>query len=421
VIDIELVRKHPEVLKEAAQKRGEKTKVDEIRKLDVTRRGIITKIDELRAHRNEVSRQLGNSKEKSTDLIQSMRDVGTQIKELENEEKAASQKLQEFLLNIPNVPDETCPVGPDESANTVRETIVELPSFAFQPKAHWDIGENLGIVDLKGGVKLSQTRFYVLKGQGAKLQRALISWMLDVHIDKHGYEELYLPYLVNRETVTGSGHLPHFEENMYHDDEDDLFMVPTAEAPITGLLRNEIIAESDLPFKFVAHTPCWRREKFSAGRDTRGIKRVHQFDKVEMYKFVKPEDSRDELENLLSDAIEICIQLEIPHRIIELCTGDLGFSASKSYDLEMWGAGTSEWLEVSSCSNCTDFQSRRSAIRFRPASGGRPQFVHTLNGSGLAVPRVMIAILEHYQQEDGSVLVPEVLKPYTGFDILTTD
>jgi seryl-tRNA synthetase len=421
VIDIELVRKYPEVLKEAAQKRGEKTKVDEVRKLDVTRRGIITKIDELRAHRNEVSRQLGNSKEKSTDLIQSMRDVGTQIKELENEEKDAAQKLQEFLLNIPNVPEETCPVGPDESANTVRETIVELPSFDFQPKAHWDIGENLGIVDLKGGVKLSQTRFYVLRGQGAKLQRALISWMLDVHIDKHGYEELYLPYLVNRETVTGSGHLPHFEENMYHDDEDDLFLVPTAEAPITGLLRNEIIAESDLPYKFVAHTPCWRREKFSAGRDTRGIKRVHQFDKVEMYKFVKPEDSRDELENLLSDAIEICIQLEIPHRIIELCTGDLGFSASKSYDLEMWGAGTSEWLEVSSCSNCTDFQSRRSAIRFRPASGGRPQLVHTLNGSGLAVPRVMIAILEHYQQEDGSVLVPEVLKPYTGFDILTTN
>ena len=421
MIDIELVRKYPEVLKEAAQKRGEKTKVDEVRKLDVTRRGIITKIDELRAHRNEVSRQLGNSKEKSTDLIQSMRDVGTQIKELENEEKDAAQKLQEFLLNIPNVPEETCPVGPDESANTVRETIVELPSFDFQPKAHWDIGENLGIVDLKGGVKLSQTRFYVLRGQGAKLQRALISWMLDVHIDKHGYEELYLPYLVNRETVTGSGHLPHFEENMYHDDEDDLFMVPTAEAPITGLLRNEIIAESDLPYKFVAHTPCWRREKFSAGRDTRGIKRVHQFDKVEMYKFVKPEDSRDELENLLSDAIEICIQLEIPHRIIELCTGDLGFSASKSYDLEMWGAGTSEWLEVSSCSNCTDFQSRRSAIRFRPASGGRPQLVHTLNGSGLAVPRVMIAILEHYQQEDGSVLVPEVLKPYTGFDILTTN
>ena len=421
MIDIELVRKHPEVLKEAAQKRGEKTKVDEVRKLDVTRRGIITKIDELRAHRNEVSRQLGNSKEKSTDLIQSMRDVGTQIKELENEEKDASQKLQEFLLNIPNVPEETCPVGPDESANTVRETFMELPSFDFQPKAHWDIGENLGIVDLKGGVKLSQTRFYVLRGQGAKLQRALISWMLDVHVDKHGYEELYLPYLVNRETVTGSGHLPHFEENMYHDDEDDLFMVPTAEAPITGLLRNEIIAESDLPYKFVAHTPCWRREKFSAGRDTRGIKRVHQFDKVEMYKFVKPEDSRDELENLLSDAIEICIQLEIPHRIIELCTGDLGFSASKSYDLEMWGAGTSEWLEVSSCSNCTDFQSRRSAIRFRPASGGRPQLVHTLNGSGLAVPRVMIAILEHYQQEDGSVLVPEVLKPYTGFDILTTN
>lgn len=421
MIDIELVRKHPEALEEAAEKRGEKIEIGEIRKLDVDRREVITKIDELRANRNEVSRQLGNSKEKSQNLIQSMRDVGTQIKEMENQEKGLSSKLQEFLMNIPNIPESTCPVGADENANTVLETVADLPTFDFEPKAHWDIGEQLGIVDLRGGVKLSQTRFYVLKGQGAKLQRALIAWMLDVHIDKHGYEELYLPYLVNRDTVTGSGHLPHFEDNMYHDEEDDLYMVPTAEAPITGLMRDEIINESDLPFKFVAHTPCWRREKFSAGRDTRGIKRVHQFDKVEMYKFVKPEHSQEELENLLNDAVEICTELGIPHRIIELCTGDLGFSASKSYDVEMWGAGTSEWLEVSSCSNCTDFQSRRSAIRYRPTSGGRPQFVHTLNGSGLAVPRVMIAILEHYQQEDGSVLVPEVLRRYTGFDTLTAD
>ena len=421
MIDIELVRKHPEVLNEAADKRGEKIEIEKIRKLDVDRRAIITKIDELRAHRNEVSRNLGNSKEKSKDLIQSMRNVGTEIKEMESREKDVSDKLQDFLMNFPNIPEATCPVGADENANTVREIIGDLPSFEFAPKAHWDIGEHLGIVDLKGGVKLSQTRFYVLKGQGAKLQRALISWMLDVHIDKHGYDELYLPYLVNRDTVTGSGHLPHFGDNMYHDEEDDLFMVPTAEAPITGLLRDEIIPESDLPFKFVAHTPCWRREKFSAGRDTRGIKRVHQFDKVEMYKFVKPEDSQEELENLLKDAAEICTLLEIPHRIIELCTGDLGFSASKSYDVEMWGAGTKEWLEVSSCSNCTDFQSRRSAIRYRPTSGGRPQFVHTLNGSGLAVPRVMIAILEQYQQEDGSVVVPKILRPYTGFDTLTAD
>ncbi len=421
MIDIELVRKHPEALEEAAEKRGEKIEIGEIRKLDVDRREVITKIDELRAYRNEVSRQLGNSKEKSQNLIQSMRDVGTQIKEMENQEKGLSSKLQEFLMNIPNIPESTCPVGADENANTVLETVADLPTFDFEPKAHWDIGEQLGIVDLRGGVKLSQTRFYVLKGRGAKLQRALIAWMLDVHIDKHGYEELYLPYLVNRDTVTGSGHLPHFEDNMYHDEEDDLYMVPTAEAPITGLMRDEIINESDLPFKFVAHTPCWRREKFSAGRDTRGIKRVHQFDKVEMYKFVKPEHSQEELENLLNDAVEICTELGIPHRIIELCTGDLGFSASKSYDVEMWGAGTSEWLEVSSCSNCTDFQSRRSAIRYRPTSGGRPQFVHTLNVSGLAVPRVMIAIMEHYQQEDGSILVPEVLRRYTGFDTLTAD
>jgi seryl-tRNA synthetase len=227
--------------------------------------------------------------------------------------------------------------------------------------------------------------------------------------------------MVNRATVTGSSHLPHFEENMYHDEEDDLFMVPTAEAPVTGMFRDEIIDGSKLPLKFVSHTPCWRREKFSAGRDTRGIKRVHQFDKVEMYKFVEPHTSHEELESLVRDAEEVCAQLGIPHRVLELCTGDLGFAASKSYDVEMWGSGTGEWLEVSSCSNCTDFQSRRSAIRYRPSEGGRPRFVHTLNGSGLAVPRVMIAILEHYQQEDGSVIVPDVLKPFTGFDRISKD
>jgi len=240
--------------------------------------------------------------------------------------------------------------------------------------------------------------------------------MLDLHVKNHNYDELYLPFMVNRETVKGSSHLPHFEENMYHDEEDDLFMVPTAEAPITGLFRGEIIEESDLPLRYVSHTPCWRREKFSAGRDTRGIKRVHQFDKVEMYKFVKPESSDEELEKLVKDAERVCEILKIPHRVLELCTGDLGFAASKSYDVEMWASGTSEWLEVSSCSNCTDFQSRRSAIRYRPESGGRPRLVHTLNGSGLAVPRVLIAILENYQQEDGSVTVPEVLRSLTGFD-----
>ena len=242
--------------------------------------------------------------------------------------------------------------------------------------------------------------------------------MLNFHTTNHEYQELYLPYLVNRETVIASSHLPHFEENMYHDEEDDLFMVPTAEAPVTGLFRDEIIDEKELPMRFVSHTPCWRREKFSAGKDTRGIKRVHQFDKVEMYKFVKPETSFDELEALVKDAEEICMALGIPHRVLELCTGDLGFAAAKSYDVEMWSAATEEWLEVSSCSNCTDFQSRRAAIRYKNNQGSKPKFLHTLNGSGLAIPRVMIAIMENYQQEDGSIIVPEVLRPYTGFDVI---
>ena len=242
--------------------------------------------------------------------------------------------------------------------------------------------------------------------------------MLNLHTLENGYSELYLPYMVNRETVTGSSHLPHFEENMYHDSEDDLFMVPTAEAPVTGMFRQEIIDYAELPMRFVSHTPCWRREKFSAGRDTRGLKRVHQFDKVEMYKFVEPDVSYDELELLVRDAEDVCEKLGIPHRVLELCSGDLGFAASKSYDVEMWGPGTEEWLEVSSCSNCTDFQSRRASIRYRPVKGGRPRFLHTLNGSGLAIPRVLIAIMENFQRADGSVLIPEVLRSYTGFDVI---
>ena len=250
------------------------------------------------------------------------------------------------------------------------------------------------------------------------MQRALVAWMLDFHTQKHGYEEIYLPYLVNRDSVIASGHLPHFEENMYHDQEDDLFMVPTAEAPITSLFRGEILDGEKLPLYYVAHTPCWRREKFSAGRDTRGIKRVHQFDKVEMYKFVEPKDSYRELEDLVSQAGEVCEQLGIPHRVLEICTGDLGFAASKSYDVEMWSDGTREWLEVSSSSNCTDFQARRSAIRYRMQGDG-PKLIHTLNGSGLAIPRVLISILEYYQESDGSVEVPEVLRPYLNFDRIT--
>jgi len=421
LIDIDLIRKKPEVVEESARKRGQIFQVTEAAELDSRRRRTISEIDSLRATRNEVSRELGKKKEKPQNLIDEMREVGTQISRLEKKEKDIAEQLQNILMNIPNIPGDTTPLGADEGENVVVRTIGDKPEFDFDPKPHWDIGEDLGIIDFQRGVKVSQTRFYLLHNKGAMLQRAIISWMLGLHISQHGYSELYLPYMVNRATVTGSSHLPHFEENMYHDEEDDLFMVPTAEAPVTGMFRDEIIDGSKLPLKFVSHTPCWRREKFSAGRDTRGIKRVHQFDKVEMYKFVEPHTSHEELESLVKDAEEVCSQLGIPHRVLELCTGDLGFAASKSYDVEMWGSGTGEWLEVSSCSNCTDFQSRRSAIRYRPSEGGRPRFVHTLNGSGLAVPRVMIAILEHYQQEDGSVIVPDVLKPFTGFDRISKD
>ena len=421
MIDIDLIREKPEVVEESARKRGQVFQVTEAAELDSRRRRTISEIDSLRATRNEVSRELGKKKERPQDLIDEMREVGTQISRLEKKEKDIAEQLQNILMNIPNIPGDTTPLGADEGENVVVRTIGDKPEFDFDPKPHWDIGEELGIIDFQRGVKVSQTRFYLLHNKGAMLQRAIISWMLGLHISQHGYSELYLPYMVNRATVTGSSHLPHFEENMYHDEEDDLFMVPTAEAPVTGMFRDEIIDGSKLPLKFVSHTPCWRREKFSAGRDTRGIKRVHQFDKVEMYKFVEPHTSHEELESLVKDAEEVCSQLGIPHRVLELCTGDLGFAASKSYDVEMWGSGTGEWLEVSSCSNCTDFQSRRSAIRYRPSDGGRPRFVHTLNGSGLAVPRVMIAILEHYQQEDGSVIVPDVLKPFTGFDRISKD
>jgi len=417
LIDIEIIRNNPEILEFSGKSREQSFPTEQLVNLDKTKRSKIVSVDSLRAKRNTVSKQLSTVKEKPIELIEEMREVGTQIKILEEEIKNISENLSEILLNIPNIPHHSVPVGSDEEANTVIRTIGDPPDFSFTPRPHWDIASDLGILDLESGVKLSQSRFYVLKGKGATLQRGLINWMLNTHISQNNYEEIFLPYLVNRETVLGSSHLPHFEENMYHDLEDDLFMVPTAEAPITGLYRDSILSIDDLPKRFVAHTPCWRREKFSAGKDTRGIKRVHQFDKVEMYKFVKPEDSFTELELLVSDAEKIAINLNISHRVLELCTGDLGFAAAKSYDIELWSPGSNEWLEVSSCSNCTDFQSRRSAIRYRNDEG-KINLVHTLNGSGLAIPRVLIAILENYQQSDGSVIIPEVLVPYTGFDVI---
>jgi seryl-tRNA synthetase len=314
---------------------------------------------------------------------------------------------------VPNLPGPGVPVGPDEDHNVLVWEKGEPRDLYFEPVPHWDLGPTLDIVDFERGVKLSGTRFYLLKGAGARLQRALITWMLDVHLEQ-GYTEIYPPYMVRREMMVGAAQLPKFEDNIYHDAEEDYWFVGTAEIPLTNLHRDEILPPGALPRNYVAHSACFRREKMSAGRDVRGMKRVHQFDKVEMYKITTPERSYDELEQLVHDAEAVCQGLELPYRLLEMCTGDLGFQAAKKYDIEIWSPGVEEWLEVSSLSNCTDFQARRANIRYRPERGAKPRHVHTLNGSGLALPRTMIAVMENYQQADGSILVPEVLRPYMG-------
>ena len=416
MISIELIRKEPDVLREAGRKRGEDIPVDRILELDERRRSAIVQGDLLRATRNEVSKQLGQMKERPPELIQEMRDVGAKVKTLEDEVRSVEDEIDSLLLTVPNIPRDSVPLGEDESSNVVVRTVGEPQSYSFEPVPHWELGERLGIIDFQRGVKIAGSRFFVLKGKGSRLQRALIYWMMDLHTGKHGYDEVYLPYMVNSASATGSGQLPKFADTMYHDDEDDLWFIPTAEVPITNLYRDEILPHGTVPMHYVAHTPSFRRERAAAGRDTRGIKRVHQFEKVEMFKFVEPENSDAELEKLVSDAEDVCSRLGIPYRVIELCAGDLGFNAVKTYDIEMWSPGCNEWLEVSSCSNCADFQARRASIRYRPESGARPRFLHTLNGSGLALPRTIIAILENFQQADGSVIIPDVLRPYTGFD-----
>jgi seryl-tRNA synthetase len=400
------------------ESRGKDAPIGEVLELDQQRRSAIAEADELRARRNVVSRELGRAKERPPELIEEMRGVGSRIRELEEIVRVADQQINEHMLDIPNIPREDAPVGLTEESNVVERTVGELPSFDFEPLPHWELGPNLGIIDFERGVRLSGSRFYILQGKGARLQRALTDWMLDLHVDQHGYQEMYVPFMVNRETVTASGHLPHFLDEMYHDEEDDLWMLPTAEAAINSIHRDEIIEPGMLPLYYVAHTPCWRREKFSAGRDTRGIKRVHQFEKVEMFKFVEPDKSDEELEKLVANAEEVAEKLKIPYRVLQLSTGDMSAPAVRTYDIEMWAPGGQEWLEVSSCSNCTDYQARRAKIRYRPEAGARPRLLHTLNGSGLALPRVIIAILENYQQADGSVIVPEILRPYTRFDLI---
>ncbi|TET18489.1 MAG: serine--tRNA ligase, partial [Dehalococcoidia bacterium] len=328
------------------------------------------------------------------------------------------EELNDLLLRLPNLVHPSVPLGRDESDNVLVRSWGEVREFDYKPLPHWDIGPKLDIIDFERGVKISGSRFYVLRGLGAKLQRALIAFMLDLHISEHGYTEVYPPFVVKEECMVGSGNLPKFVENLYHDAEDDVWLVPTAEVPVTNLHRDEILEPGTLPLYYVAYTACFRREHMSAGKDTRGIKRGHQFDKVELYKFVEPGSSDDELERMVGDAEEVCQKLGLPYRVLQLCSGDLGFAATKSYDIEVWAPGCSEWLEVSSCSNCSDFQARRANIRYRPLPGEKPQFAHTLNGSGVALPRVLIAVLENYQQPDGSVAIPEVLRPYMGVEVI---
>lgn len=416
MIDLRLIREHPEKVKAAIEKLNSTAPIDEIVALDAERRKLLTEVEQLKQERNVASKEIGRSKDQveRQRRIEAMREVGDRIATLDDQVRDVDEQLRAALLQVPNLPHESVPVGPDESQNVVVRQEGEPSTFDFEPLPHWELGPDLGIIDFERGVKLSGSRFYVLRGVGARLQRALITWMLDLHVQKHGYTEVYLPFVVRGECLVGAGQLPKFAENLYRDHEDDLWMVPTAEVPLTNLHRDEILNADDLPLHYVAYTPCFRREKMSAGRDTRGIKRGHQFDKVEMYKFCAPETSYDALESLVDNAEDVCRQLEIPHRVVMMCTGDLGFGATKKYDVEMWAPGCEEWLEVSSCSNTEAFQARRTNIRYRPEPGAKPQFVHTLNGSGLGLPRTLIAVMENYQQADGSIVVPDVLRPYLG-------
>jgi len=412
MLDIKLIRESLGVVRQALEKRGDTFALENILEADEHHRHLLRQVELLRSQHNQVSKQLGTTKEKPPQLIAEMRKLGEQISALQQESSQVKANLESLLLELPNIPHTSVPLGKNESNNIVVRSWGEPREFSFKPLPHWELGEKLGIIDFQRGVKLSGTRFYVLKGLGAHLQRALISFMLDLHVTEHGYKEIYPPFMVKRECMVGSGNLPKFSDNLYHDDEDDFWFIPTAEVPLTNLHRDEILDAKGLPLHYVAYTACFRREKMAAGKDTRGIKRGHQFDKVELYKLTEPEKSDEELEKLVANAEDVCRRLAIPYRVIQLCTGDLGFAACKTYDIEMWAPGTAEWLEVSSCSNCSDFQARRTNIRYRPEPGSRPCFVHTLNGSGLALPRVLIAVLENYQQPDGTVLVPEVLQPY---------
>jgi len=415
MLDIKLIRSNPEKVKEALKKRKEKINLDEILKLDQKRRELLLEADVLKEKRNTVSEEIGKLKREKKDArekILAMKEVSIKIKELDIRIKEVEEEINKTLLEVPNIPHESVPVGEDEKDNAEIRKWGEPRKFDFTPLPHWDIGEALDILDFEKGAKVASARFTVLKGIGAKLERALINFMLDLHTDEHGYKEIFPPFLVNAETMTGTGQLPKFESDLFKC-ENGLYLIPTAEVPLTNLHRQEIL-DDDLPLYYAAYTACFRKEAGSYGKDVRGLIRQHQFNKVELVKICKPENSYDELESLTVNAEEVLKRLELPYRVIVLCTGDMGFSAAKTYDLEVWLPAQKKYREISSCSNCEDFQARRAMIRYRSKEKEKVNFVHTLNGSGLAIGRTMIAILENYQQKDGSVVIPDILRPYMG-------
>jgi seryl-tRNA synthetase len=415
MLSMQFIREHADIVRKALADRHTPGPIDEILSLDQRHRALLTDTEQLRAEQNAAGKKIGAAKDAADrqGMIDEMRGVSARIDALAPELRAIEERLDTLLKEIPNLPDPSTPLGESEDDNVVKLQHGEEHTDPWR-KPHWELGEALGIIDFERGVRLSGSRFYLLKGAGARLQRALIAFMLELHIDRHGYTEIYPPSMVKEETMWRSGQLPKFADNLYHDAEEDYWLVPTAEVPLTNMHGDEIIEPGVLPLRYTAYTPCFRREKMSAGRDVRGIKRGHQFDKVEMYKFCPPEESAAELDSMLEDALDVCRALALPYRVLEICTADLGFNAAKTYDIETWASGAGEWMEISSVSNCTDFQARRANIRFRREPGAKPEFPHTLNGSGLALPRTMIAIIENYQQPDGSIEVPAPLRSFMG-------
>jgi len=421
MLDIKRIRENPEKVKAAIEKRHGDYPIDKVLDLDIKRREIIQNVEAMKAEQNKTSKEIPALKkagEDTSEIFKNLKELSNKIKEYDEELKEVDGEIRDLLLGIPNTPFEDVVEGKDDSDNVELRKFGEPTSFDFEPKAHWDLGTDLDILDFERAGKITGARFTVFKGLGARLERAIVSFMLDLHTKEHGYTEMLTPFMVNRDSMTGTGQLPKFEHDMFHLPAKDYFLIPTAEVPLTNLLRDEILAEEELPTYFTAYSPCFRKEAGSAGRDTRGMIRNHQFDKVELVKFVRPETSYDELEKLTNNAEEVLKRLNIPYRVVMLSTGDLGFSAAKTYDIEVWMPSYNNYVEISSCSNFEDFQARRANIKYRNEETGRAEFVHTLNGSGLAVGRTFAAIIENYQREDGSIVVPEVLRPYMGVDVI---